>query len=106
MNSAFIVVLVTAKNKAEAKKIAQALLQDKLVACANIVAGVSSLFWWQGKIDKAAEVLLILKTKKILFAKLAAKVKSAHSYQNPEIIALPIVAGSRDYLDWLNASVR
>jgi periplasmic divalent cation tolerance protein len=101
----YIVVLVTAKDKKEAEKIARGLLEAKLIACANIVEGVQSLFWWQGKIDSSKEVLLVLKTKKILFKKVSIKVKSLHSYQTPEIIALPIAAGSEDYLQWINSSV-
>lgn len=105
MNTRYIVILITTKDKKEAEKIAQGLLKDKLIACANIITGVQSLFWWQGKIDKAQEVLMILKTKKNLFKKVSAKVKSLHSYQTPEIIALPIVAGSEDYLKWIDSSV-
>lgn len=105
MNNKYIVVLVTAKDKKEAAKIAQGLLQAKLIACANIIDGVQSLFWWQGKIDSSKEVLLILKTKKTLFRKISAQVKSLHSYQTPEIIALPIVNGSEDYLSWVSSSV-
>ncbi len=104
MNTQYIVVLVTAKDKKEAEKIARGLLKAKLIACANIAEGVQSLFWWQGKIDSSQEVLLVLKTKKILFKKVMTKVKSLHSYQTPEIIALPIVAGSEDYLSWINSS--
>jgi len=104
MKIQYIVILVTAKDKKEAEKIAQGLLVAKLIACANIIEGVQSLFWWQGKIDSSKEVLLILKTKKILFKKVMAKVKSLHSYQTPEIIALPIVAGSEDYLSWIHSS--
>ncbi len=100
----YIVVLVTAKDKKEAGKIARGLLEAKLIACANIVEGVQSLFWWQGKIDSSKEVLLVLKTKKILFKKVIAQVKSLHSYQTPEIIALPIINGSEDYLDWISSS--
>ena len=101
----YIVILVTAKDKKEAGKIARGLLEAKLIACANIVEGVQSLFWWQGKIDSSKEVLLVLKTKKVLFKKVIAQVRSLHSYQTPEIIALPIVAGSDDYLQWLDGSV-
>ena len=101
MNTSYIVVLVTAKNTAEAKKIAQGLLKQKLIACANILPGVQSLFWWEGKIDSANEVLLILKTKKGVFKRLEAAVKKLHSYKTPEIIALPIAAGSSDYLQWI-----
>jgi len=98
------IVLVTAKDKKEANTIARGLLEAKLIACANIINGVESLFWWQGKIDSSKEVLLILKTKKTLFKKVISKVKSLHSYQTPEIIALNIVAGNKDYLDWINSS--
>ena len=98
----FIVVLVTASSKEEANKIAQGLLQDKLAACVNILAGLESRFWWQGKIDSAQEVLLVIKTRKTLFNKLAKKVKSLHSYTVPEIIALPIISGNKAYLDWIN----
>ncbi len=104
MNTPYIVVLVTAKDKKEAEKIARGLLEAKLIACANILEGVQSLFWWQGKIDMSQEVLLVLKTKKILFKKIVTKVKSLHSYQTPEIIALPLVAGSEDYLRWISSS--
>ena len=105
MNAQYIVVLVTTKDKNQATKIAKGLLEAKLIACANIIGGVHSLFWWQGKIDSSKEVLLILKTKKSLFKKIEAKVKSLHSYQTPEIIALPIVDGSKPYLDWINSSI-
>ena len=105
MNTSYIVVVVTAKDRPEAQKIAQGLLGERLIACANILDGMESLFWWQGKIDRSKEVLLILKTKKSLFHKLAARVKSLHSYKVPEIIALPIVAGSKGYLDWVKESV-
>ena len=101
----YIVVLVTAKDKKEAVKIAQGLLEPKLIACANIIDGVQSLFRWQSKIDSSKEVLLVLKTKKILFKRIVAKVKSLHSYQTPEIIALPIVHGCDDYLSWISSSV-
>ena len=100
-----IVILITTKDKKEAEKIARGLLEAKLIACANIIDGVRSLFWWQGKIDSSQEVLLILKTKKTLFKKVEKKVKSLHSYETPEIIALPLIAGSQDYLKWINSSV-
>ncbi len=101
-----IVVFVTAKNKAEAQKIARGLLDAKLIACANILDGVQSMFWWQGKIDRAAETLLVLKTKRSLFKKVVAKVKALHSYETPEVIALPVIEGSSDYLKWIDASVQ
>lgn len=101
----YIVVLVTAKDKAEGQKIADKLIQEKLAACVNIIEGVTSLFWWEGKVDQASEVLLIIKTQKTLFKKLEKAVKSAHSYTVPEIIALPVVAGNTDYLKWIKKTV-
>lgn len=101
-----IVVLVTAKDAAEAEKISGHLLRRKLIACANIVKGVKSLFWWEGKIDSASEVLLVMKSRKAVFSKIVKEVKANHSYQVPEIIALPVVAGQKDYLSWVKESVK
>ncbi len=100
----YIVVFVTAKDLAEAQKISEKLLNEKLAACINIMEGVRSFFWWQGKIDQASEALLIIKSQKRLFPKIIAAVKSVHSYTVPEIIALPIVAGQKDYLRWIKES--
>jgi len=101
----YIVILITTKNKAEAGKIAQGLLKDRLIACANIIDGVESMFWWQGKVDKSKEALMVIKTKRKLFEEVVSKVKLLHSYKNPEIIALPIVAGSWNYLKWIDEVV-
>ncbi|MGB9672308.1 MAG: divalent-cation tolerance protein CutA [Candidatus Norongarragalinales archaeon] len=106
MEKQHIIVLVTTPNKGEAEKIAQSLLNERLIACANIIGPVHSLFWWQGKIDKAQEHLILMKTRKDLFNKLAEKVKALHSYQVPEIIATPIVEGLKDYLKWLDESLK
>ena len=100
----YIVVLVTASSKEEARKISRGLLEEKLAACVNILPGLESHFWWQGKIDSAKEALLVIKTKKELFNKLVRKVKSLHSYTVPEIIALPIISGNKEYLNWINDS--
>lgn len=104
MSTPYIIILVTAKDKKEAQKLARGLLEAKLVACANIVGDIRSLFWWDGKIDSASEALLILKSKKSLFKKVESLVKSLHSYQTPEIIALPLTDGSKSYLDWIKSS--
>jgi len=99
-------VLVTAKDTSEAKRIAKALLEVKLIACANIIKDVQSLFFWDGKINKASEVLLVLKSKRSLFHKIVKVVKSVHSYEVPEIIALPIINGYNPYLKWIDRSTR
>ena len=100
-----IVIFVTAKDAVEAKIISDQLLEKKLIACANIVEGVQSVFWWQGKIDQAKETLIILKSKRSLFKKIVKTVKAYHSYEVPEVIALPIVDGNPDYLRWIDESV-
>ena len=101
-----IVIFITCVNRREAEKIAGNLVGKKLAACVNIVDNIKSIFWWQGKIDKADEVLLIAKSKKTLIERIVKEVKRLHSYKVPEIIALPIVAGNRDYLNWVNESIR
>ncbi len=100
-----IVVFITAKDIVEAKKISDQLLEKKLIACANIIEGVQSVFWWQGKIDQAKETLMILKSKQSLFKKIVKTVKAHHSYAVPEVIALPIVDGNPDYLKWIDESI-
>jgi len=101
----YIVVLMTAADKEEAVKIVRCLLNEKLIACANIVGPVSSLFWWEGKIDEASEFLVFMKSRENLFEKLTERVKELHSYQVPEIIALPAEKGLPSYLDWLSTSL-
>lgn len=106
-----IVILVTAKDEAQANKIAERLVEEKLIACANIVPGVQSIFRWpvgslreEGKADRAQEVLLVLKSRRRHFPAIVKTVRALHSYDVPEVIALPIVEGNKDYLDWLTAS--
>ncbi len=102
----YIVIFVTASNKKEAQKIAGSLIKSKLAACVNIVDKVDSVFFWESKIDKARESLLIIKSKKDKLPKIIRLVKSLHSYKVPEIIALPIIAADNAYLRWIDASLR
>ena len=104
--SPYIVVIMTAADKEEAVKIVRHLLGERLIACANIVGPVSSLFWWEGKIDEADEFLVFMKSKEKLFKRLSERAKEIHSYQVPEIIALPVIEGLPSYLDWLGASLQ
>ena len=101
MNSEYIIVLVTTANKVEAEKIAQTLLKERLIACANILNPVTSFFFWSGKIDKAEECLMVMKSRRDLFAELAECLKGLHSYEVPEVLAIPIVEGSAAYLAWM-----
>jgi len=101
-----IVIFVTASGKEEAEKIAKALVEEKLAACVNIINAVESLFWWENKVDRVSEALLIIKSSDEKFAEISQTVKSLHSYEVPEIIALPITNGYKPYLDWINESIR
>jgi periplasmic divalent cation tolerance protein len=102
----YIVTFVTCSSKKEAKLIANKLLNEKLAACVNIIEGISSFFWWKGKLDKADESLLIIKTVKKNFGKIRKTVKKLHSYEVPEIIALPVAKGNRNYLKWIDESIK
>lgn len=105
MEESYIVVLVTTATFEEAQQISRALIEQRKAACVNIVPKVESLFWWQDKLDSAQESLLIIKTRAPLLNEVITLVKEIHSYTIPEIIALPIVGGSQDYLKWVGDSV-
>jgi len=105
MANEYLAVFVTAVDMKEAGKIADAVLKNRLAACANVIEGMKSSYWWKGKIEKSSEVLIIMKTKLSLMKKLSSVVKKAHSYEVPEITALPIVDGSPEYLKWIDESV-
>lgn len=100
-----VVVLVTTASAQEAEAIAKAVVGEHLAACANLVPGIRSFFFWEGGLRDEAEALLILKSREDRFPELEARVRSLHSYTVPEIIALPLVAGHRPYLDWLDEAV-
>lgn len=97
--------LVTCPTKALARKIAKGILKKKLAACVNIVSGLESHYWWKGKVEKAAEVLLLIKTTQLRVAEVTSEVQSLHSYDVPEIVFVPFTAGERNYLKWLGESV-
>ena len=99
-----VIILSTCANNKEAKKISKELVSRRLVACVNIIDNIDSVFWWQNKIDSAKEVMLIAKSKKSKIQKIVGCIKSLHSYKVPEIIALPIIAGDKQYIDWINES--
>lgn len=101
-----IVILITASSEKEAQAIAESLVEERLAACVNLVRGVESIFRWQGKISREQEVLMVVKTRGDLFVPLSARVRALHSYSVPEVIALPILEGSEDYLSWLRESTR
>ncbi|MCL2679407.1 MAG: divalent-cation tolerance protein CutA [Dehalococcoidia bacterium] len=100
--SGFIIVYITAGDEAEARKLAGILLENKKAACVNIIPKVASLYRWQGRIEDNTESLLIIKTRAALLDDIATLVKASHSYETPEIIAVPVIGGSPDYLAWLD----
>lgn len=105
MTSRVLVVLVTVPTPAVARRLARMLVRRRLAACVNIVPGVTSLFTWQGKVDQAREVLLIIKTTAVRFPALRRALQAQHPYDVPEIIALPVAAGAAAYLRWVRTSV-
>jgi len=100
------VVLATVKDSAEAERIAKRLVDERLAACVNVLPNISSTYRWKGKVEHAREVLLLMKTSHERLDRLMAKVKELHSYEVPEILALPIERGSQEYLKWLEESLR
>lgn len=100
-----IVVLVTAGNVREARKIAKSLVESRLAACVNIVPGMRSLYRWNGKIVDDREVLLLIKTTRKLFGPVSSAVLANHSYSIPEVIALPVIDGSPEYLRWIDTEL-
>ncbi|OGP74288.1 MAG: cytochrome C biogenesis protein CcdA [Deltaproteobacteria bacterium RBG_16_49_23] len=101
MELELIIVLVTCGSEEEALKISRSLVEERLAACVNLISPVRSIYRWEGKIWDEKEWLLMIKTQRKRFKEIETKVKSLHSYSVPEIIALPIIAGSSSYLDWL-----
>jgi periplasmic divalent cation tolerance protein len=99
----FVLVLVTAPDLKTARVLAKAALSAKLIACANLVPKIESHYWWQGKIESGAEVLMIFKTQKAKLAALEKLILAEHPYDTPEFLVLSLVAGSKKYLAWLAA---
>ena len=103
--TAFAIVLVTAPDLKVARRLAQGALHEKLIACANILPKIESHYWWQGKVESGAEVLIVFKSTKKKLAAFEKFVLANHPYDTPEFVVLPLAAGSKRYLDWITASV-
>jgi periplasmic divalent cation tolerance protein len=101
----YAVVLVTAPDLKTARALARAALEARLIACANLVPRVESHYWWQGRLERGAEVLLVLKTTRARLPALEKLVLARHPYDTPEFLVLPLQAGTARYLAWLGASV-
>ena len=101
-----LVVLITTPTIREARAIGKKLVKEKLAACANILPRVESVFFWKGRVHQQREALMVIKTQRTAFGRLVKRVKSLHSYSVPEIIALPITRGSKEYLQWIRETAR
>jgi periplasmic divalent cation tolerance protein len=99
--SGFSVCMVTAPSMAEAREIGRSLLEERLVACINLLPSVSSMYWWEGQIEEADEVLMVLKTRTQLLDRLVGRVRELHPYSVPEVLSWPLGPGNPEYLDWL-----
>jgi periplasmic divalent cation tolerance protein len=100
--SEYIQVMTTVAQKEDAQALAEAVLEQRLGACVQIVGPITSMYWWEDDIDKSTEYLCIIKSRLDKFKELEKTIKTAHSYDVPEIIATPLVAGSKEYLGWLD----
>lgn len=96
-----IVVFSNCGTAEEAHRVARGLVESRLAACVNIIPGIRSVYHWQGSIEEASEWTLLIKTRRSLFQRLSMELRSIHSYQVPEVIAVPIVDGQQDYLEWI-----
>jgi periplasmic divalent cation tolerance protein len=101
-----IVVLVTVGSAQEATQLAKSLVEKRLAACVNQIPGISSWYWWEDKVTEDQEVLLVMKSSRERFDELEKEVLRLHSYAIPEVIALPIVEGSKNYLNWIEDSLK
>jgi periplasmic divalent cation tolerance protein len=102
----FSIVLVTAPNLRTARSLARAALRARLAACANLVPGLESHYWWQGKLARSGEVLIVFKTVRRRLPALEKIILAEHPYDTPEFVVLPLTDGSKRYLDWLDASTK
>ena len=102
----YIQVVTTVEKKEDAEKIAKALVEKRLAGCAQVVGPIVSTYWWQDNIETAEEWLCIIKSKKDLYEELEKCIKAIHPYEVPEILAMPVVTGSKDYLEWLGNELK
>jgi periplasmic divalent cation tolerance protein len=105
-DDSYIIVFVTCADKAEAEKISQTLVSERLIACAKIISPVTSFFRWKGKVERTEECLIVMKSKQSLFGELEVRLRGLHSYEVPEVLAVPIVEGSAAYLGWMGENLK
>jgi len=105
MEKGYIQVFTTTDKREEAERIAKAIVERRLAGCVQILGPIRSTYWWKGKLETAEEWLLFIKSSEDLYERLERAIKELHPYEVPEIIAMPIVAGSEDYLGWLRGEI-
>jgi len=96
-----VMVYITAGNREEAEKVGKALIEAKLAACVNIIDNMQSMFWWKGQVEKDSETVLLVKTRVGLVGRLNDKVAAVHSYDTPCVVAVPIIDGNPEFLQWI-----
>lgn len=101
-----IQVLTTVESEDEAQRVASALVERRLAACVQVIGPISSTYRWRGDVERASEWLCLAKTETARYAEVEAAIRELHSYEEPEILATPVVAGSGGYLDWVSESLR
>ena len=99
-------VYITTSGKEESKKIGKTIVEERLAGCVNIIPAIESLYWWKGEIEEDNESVLIAKTKVSNIRNIIKRVKEIHSYENPAILSIPIIEGSKEYLDYLDAEIK
>ena len=102
----YALVYITTSGEEESKKIGKIVVEERLAGCVNIIPTIGSFYWWKGEIEEDNESILIAKTKVSNVENIIKRVKEIHSYENPAILAIPIINGSKDYLDYLDAEIR
>jgi periplasmic divalent cation tolerance protein len=100
-----ILVLSNCGSEEEARRVARALVEARVAACVNIVPGIQSVYHWQGAIQEDSEWMLVIKSTRPMFESLAAELRKSHSYQVPEVLAIPLIAGDQNYLDWMDREI-
>ena len=106
MKMRYLQILTTVGKREDAERIAQTLVQTRLAGCVQIVGPISSIYWWKSKIEKAEEWLCLIKTEETLYHEIEETIKKIHPYETPEIIAVPVVAGSKEYFTWLSQELK
>lgn len=102
----YALVYITTSGEEESKKIGRTIVEERLAGCVNIIPAIESLYWWKGEIEEDNESVLIAKTKVSNIRNIIKRVKEIHSYENPAILAIPIIEGSKEYLDYLDAEIK